>query len=430
MRTARKRRYYYGWNIVGAALLSRFSFVSGNASFLSLYFIPLNAEFGWTRTAVAGVLTVSRVVEGLTSPIIGPAIDRYGARFLMVAGGIVVGVGFLLLMRLNSLWEFYLVRGVFMGVGFALMGFVVTNTAISNWFIKRRGRAIAIVSTGVNFASLFLAPLTVWIIATRGWRNSWLLFALMTWLVVVIPSGLLMRRRPEDMGLRPDGDERESNVGPASHTEATSQKVTVNRDAEPVWTRGEVLRNRSFWLLIAGISTAMLAFQGINISIAPYTLDLGFGNALVATMFIVRSVFTLMVTPAWVVAAERLQVPYVRTLPFFIQMVACILFLFADQQAYLWLGVAVYGAGSAGMMIVQEVLWANYFGRLTLGTVRSTSFPIQVFFSAGGPILINLIFDITGTYRPAYALFIGLFLVGALFIWLARPPVARNYVQV
>ena len=411
-------------------MLSRFSFVSGNASFLSLYFISLNAEFGWTRTAVAGVLTMSRVVEGITAPIIGPAIDRYGARFLMVAGGVVVGLGFLILMRLNSLWEFYLVRGVFMGAGFALTGFVVTNTAISNWFIRRRGRAIAIVSTGVNLASLMLAPLTVWIIATRGWRDSWLLFAVVTWLVVVVPSGLFMRRRPEDMGLLPDGDDPEREVAPKGSTEATPRKAPVNRGPEPVWTRGEVLRNGSFWLLITGISTAMLAFQGINISIAPYTQDLGFGNSVVATMFIVRALFTLLVTPAWGVAADKLHVPYVRVLPFFMQMVACIFFLLADQQAYLWLGVAVYGAGSAGMMIVQEVLWANYFGRLTLGTVRSTSFPIQVLFSAGGPILINLIFDTMGSYKPAYRLFIGLFVIGAVFVWMARPPVARKYVQV
>ena len=422
-----KPRYFYGWKIVGASFLSRFSFASGNASVLGLFFTPLNNEFGWSRTAISVVLSLARLFEGLTSPLLGPIIDRYGPRMPMVIGGILLSLGFVILSLVANLWQFYLVRGVFMAFGFALTGMLVTNTAVSNWFIRRRGRAIATAGMGTNTGMLIIAPVTVGIIAAWGWQAAWLFFAVLAWIVVVIPSAILMRRRPEDIGLLPDGD-----LPPDSETpDNPSRLSTAARAAagEAVWTRREVIRTPAFWLLIIGISSSMLAFQGVNISIAPYAEDLGLGPANVAALLMVRSIATLTVAPGWGILSERVHLSAVRISPFFIQMLASAFLTMADRTAMLWLGVVFYGAGFSGMMIVQEVLWANYYGRLTLGTVRSTSLPLQVLIAGGGPVLINVVFDITGSYRPAYTGFIGLYLLAALLVWLARPPRATRFAQ-
>ena len=422
MKTDRPR-YFYGWKIVGAAFLSRFSFASGNASVLGLFFTPLNSEFGWSRTAISVVLSMARLFEGLTSPLLGPIIDRYGPRAPMVIGGIVLSLGFLSLSLIGNLWQFYLIRGVFMAAGFALTGMLVTNTAVSNWFIRRRGRAIATAGMGTNTGMLIIAPVTVGIIAVWGWQAAWLFFAALAWVVVVIPSAILMRRRPEDIGLQPDGD-----LPPDSKADDPSLRSTTAA-GEAVWTRREVIRTPAFWLLIIGISSSMLAFQGVNISIAPYAEDRGLSPFNVAALLMVRSIATLAVAPGWGILSERVHLPQVRISPFFIQMLASAFLALAGRSVMLWLGVVFYGAGFSGMMIVQEVIWANYYGRLTLGTVRSTSLPLQVLIAGGGPVLINVVFDIAGSYRPAYTAFIGLYLLSALLVWFARPPKAKRFAQ-
>ena len=426
MKTERPR-YFYGWKIVGAAFLSRFSFASGNASVLGLFFTPLSNEFGWSRTAISAVLSLARLFEGLTSPLLGPIIDRYGPRVPMVIGGILLSLGFVSLSLMANLWQFYLIRGVFMAAGFALTGMLVTNTAVSNWFIRRRGRAIATAGMGTNTGMLIIAPVTVGIIAVWGWQTAWLFFAVLAWIVVVIPSAILMRRRPEDIGLIPDGDLPADSEAPDN----PSRPGTTTRSSagEAVWTRREVIRTPAFWLLIIGISSSMLAFQGVNISIAPYAEDLGLGKFNIAALLMVRSVATLAVAPGWGILSERVANPVVRISPFFIQMLASAFLAMADKSATLWLGVVFYGAGFSGMMIVQEVIWANYYGRLTLGTVRSTSLPLQVLIAGGGPVLINVVFDIVGSYRPAYTAFIGLYLLAALLVWFARPPKAKRFAQ-
>ena len=423
MKTDRPR-YFYGWKIVGAAFLSRFSFASGNASVLGLFFTPLNSEFGWSRTAIAAVLSLARLFEGLTSPLLGPIIDRYGPRMPMVIGGILLSLGFVGLSLMANLWQFYLIRGVLMAAGFALTGMLVTNTAVSNWFIRRRGRAIATAGMGTNTGMLIIAPVTVGIIAVWGWQTAWLFFAVLAWIVVVIPSAILMRRRPEDIGLQPDGDLPPDSKAP---NDPSRRGTTVAREA--VWSRREVMRTPAFWLLIIGISSSMLAFQGVNISIAPYAEDLGLGAANIAAVLMVRSLATLAVAPVWGILSERVDSPPIRISPFFIQMLASAFLALADRGIMLWLGVVFYGAGFSGMMIVQEVIWANYYGRLTLGTVRSTSLPLQVLIAGGGPVLINVVFDIVGSYRPAYAAFIGLYLLAALLVWFARPPKAKRFAQ-
>ena len=301
-----KPRYFYGWKIVGAAFLSRFSFASGNASVLGLFFTPLNSEFGWSRTAISVVLSLARLFEGLASPLLGPIIDRYGPRVPMVIGGILLSLGFVILSLVGNLWQFYLVRGVFMAFGFALTGMLVTNTAVSNWFIRRRGRAIATAGMGTNTGMLIIAPVTVGIIALWGWQAAWLFFAVLAWIVVVIPSAILMRRRPEDIGLLPDGDLPADSDTPDN----PSRLSTAARAAagEAIWTRREVIKTPAFWLLIIGISSSMLAFQGVNISIAPYAEDLGFGPANIAALLMARSIATLTVAPGWGILSERVHI--------------------------------------------------------------------------------------------------------------------------
>lgn len=428
----KKPRYFYGWNIVAASFLAHISYAEHTSSLLGLYFNPLNRHFGWSRTAMAGVQTLARLIEGVASPLIGPIIDRHGPRVLMVIGGFIVTLVFLALTQLNNLLQFYLLRGGLLAVGFALAGGLATNTAVSNWFIRRRGRALAIAGMGTQLGNFIMAPLLIWIIATHGWRSSWIVFAILSIAMVVIPSALIMRRRPEDMGLHPDGDTPTMNSGARDAEQGNTPGIAepVLSALEPVWTRRELLKNPSFWLLVLGLSMAGLAFQGINISVAPYVEDLGFGGGFVATALVLRAAVMFSAGPAWGLLSERANHPAIRSMPYIIQGASCVLFLLAKDAGFLWLAIIVNGLGLAGAHLIQEVLWANYFGRLTLGRVRSTALPIVTAFSAAGPVFMNALFDVTGSYVLAFNICIVIFMVSGISMWIAWPPVANRYARV
>lgn len=413
------------------------------SSTLGLFFKPFTAEFGWSRTQIATVQTISRIVEAATAPLIGPLVDRFGGRTLLPVGAIIAGLaligvtmidGTLIEVELiDSLWQFYFVRGFVAAIGFTLMGNLVTSVVINNWFIRQRGRALGISTMGASISNVIMIPVAVYVIEELGWREMFWIFAIVTWVVVLIPSTVLIRRRPEDMGLRPDGDEgdvpveqqtdSDGNTIPAANN-PTRQTQTM---PEPVWTRVEALRSPAFWLIAGCFAISSLAFQGINISLAPYVQDLGYEEALVAAALTTRAVVMAVTLPAVGLVAERVSIGPVRALPFILQTIGCILFLFADKVYFLFPALIVYGMGITSLGVTQEVLWANSFGRLSLGTVRSMGFVITFGFGATGPIVMNFIHDQLGSYRPAFFIFIAFFAVSAILILFLRSPRPPRY---
>ena len=429
--THKKPRYFYGWNIVFAAFMARLAYAEHYSATLGLFFKPFTREFGWSRTAISAVITISRLVESVIAPFVGPLIDRYGPRVMMPIGGIIVGFVMLAVTQMTNVWHLYLLRGVAVAIGYTLMGQLVSNTAISNWFVRKRGRAIAIAAMGSNLGNLVMTPTVIWLIVTYGWRGGFVFFAILTWAVVLLPSAILMRRRPEDMGLRPDG--MESPAADMASPLEGGQESPANVAAptlEPVWTRREVLATSTFWMLAISLSIESLGFQGINISLAPYIQDLGYSATMMAAVVTFRPALMMVSLPVMGFVAESAHRVPNRVMPFVLLGLSSFLFLLAEEPAFLWLAVAVYGVGTTGLMVIQEVLWANYFGRLNLGMVRSTAMLVIFGFGAIGPIFMNVVFDTLGSYRPAYILFIGLFAVSAFLIGACPHPKARHHTTV
>ncbi|MDP2718937.1 MAG: MFS transporter, partial [Dehalococcoidia bacterium] len=149
----KKPRYFYGWNIVAASFLSRLAYAEHHSSMLGQFFKPLQNEFGWSRTALAAVQTIARVTEAVTASIVGPLVDRHGARVLMPIGSIIVGLTMLMITQIDALWQFYLLRGFIAALGFTLVGGLVSDVAVNNWFIRKRGRAIAFGRVGGNISN-------------------------------------------------------------------------------------------------------------------------------------------------------------------------------------------------------------------------------------------------------------------------------------
>ena len=365
------------------------------------------------------------MTEALVAPVVGPLIDRHGPRILMPVGAIIVGLAMLGTTQINAIWQFYLLRGIVVALGFTLMGSLVTDVAINNWFIQKRGRAIAIVRLGSNLSNIIFVPLTVFVIAASGWQTMFVIFAVVTWFTVLLPSIIFMRRRPEDMGLHPDGTDPGVIRDGGKQDEYPVDGMTQAR--EPIWNRREVLATRSFWLLAVSFGITSMAFQGINISLAPYIQDLGYKEATLVAVMTVRAIIMATTLPFMGLLIEHSDKGMIRIMPFAIQGTAAVLFLLAGQPTFLWLAVVVYGVGMSGIAVIQGVIWANYFGRFSLGLVRSLAYLVAMGSGAIGPLAMNAAFDILGSYRPAFMTIAGLFAVAALLMGTVRPPTAHRY---
>ena len=172
----------------------------------------------------------------------------------------------------------------------------------------------------------------------------------------------------------------------------------------------------TFWLLSLCFAVNSMAFQGINLSLAPYIQDLGYGEAMLAAVMTFRPIITAVSLPFMGFLSERAHRVIVRVIPFVLQGIAVCFLLSAEESEFLWFAVALYGLGHSGVVVIEGVIWANYFGRLSLGRVRSLAFLATFVSGAIGPIAMNAVFDVIGSYRPAFVVVMGLYAIVAFFM--------------
>ena len=269
-----KKRFFYGYRILLVTFLCLFFWAGLVQYSFSLYVLPLSEEFGWGRTAIMLAATLVAGLAGLCSPLVGRLLAAYGAKTVIAAGSIIMGIGFSLLALTQNLWQFYALFS-FIGIGGAAMGVVSTSAVISNWFEKRRGWAIGILGMGIGAGGIFMPFLTgALLIPSFGWRISFLISGIVIALFITPLSLLIIKSRPEEIGLYPDGREPMEREG---------QTVPTTKTAEKSFTLRFALRTSSFWLMAVAFSlftlTNMITFQ----SHAPYLQDHNFATAIVAT---------------------------------------------------------------------------------------------------------------------------------------------------
>ncbi len=411
-----QQKPFYGWYIVGLALVAQFMMAAD--SFTATVFLkPVVAELGWTRTMFSAAQSLGTLFLGFLALFIGGIIDRRGGRGMMVLGGGLLGLGFVALSQLQSLWQLYIIRSLIITVGLLLMGHLVVNVAVSNWFIRHRGRAIAIGGLGGPLGGMALVPLAQAIVDGAGWRTAWVVLGIMAWVLVVPASFLFMRRRPEDVGLRPDGDGLGSQPGDSPPSLALPSEVT--------WTRRQAMATPTLWLLAVGFGIASFGISTLMLHFLPFLTDSGYPPMVAATMRSLGMIPNVVAKPLWGLLVERVAARWVAMAAFLLNATAVVLFLSSREPAFIWAGLAFWGLGTAGMLPAQEVVWANYYGRLTLGTVRSIGMPFVTIASAAGPLVGGLLFDATGSYLLPFAGIALGFVVAAGFILLAKPPQQR-----
>lgn len=415
------RKFFYGWYIVAAGFFTNVASAFALASTLSIFLKPLTADLDVSR----GVFSLLRSGEGLigagVAPLVGQLVDRYGGRWLLATGAIIVGVGYLLLGHVDSFTQFVAVRLTFVTLGDALMGSMVVNIIIAQWFLRQRGRALALSSMGIGFAKVCMPIVAASFIVWLGWRETWMVFGLVAVALGVGPALIIIRRSPEEMGLLPDGI-REP-VAPGESTVKPKRPASDQiADQNLVWTRGEAMRTPTFWLLVVTFGIASMGVSGLNLHVYPYVTDLGHPPVIAATVMSVIASMQLASPLPWGLLAERMDVRVAAMLRFVIQAIGLGLAISTTNLFCLYAGFFLYGIGLGGNMVLPEILWANYFGRRSLGTVRGLGILISQALAAVGPPFFGFLFDLTHGYGLSFAIFGCALISSACLSLMLRPP--------
>ncbi len=406
-----KPKIFHGWILVAVTLIVG-AFNTGAGTWaVSLFVLPMTQDLGWSRSAFYGALTVRSVVSALIAPVIGPMQDAPGgARRLMLLTAIGIGCSLAALKWVDSLPMFYLLYG---GAGtlFAVGGGEMLLTAVlPKWFIRRRAKALAIASSGAGAGPLIFPLWVSAVIEGFGWRDGWLALGI-AGIAIMLPLSFLVHTRPEDIGQLPDGE-----PAPAAGSAA------ARRAAERSFTRSEVMREPSFWLLTVSGALFGLGLVGLQANWLVYFQDIGFtaqSAALSATAFGLGSFSARFL---WGTLATRWSPRRLMAIATSLTA-ATVFFMFPVNSIPTMLLVSLAnGLALGGNLVMRPLIVANYFGRNHLGAINGVMRPFMVVATATGPVWVAGLYDLTNSWHVAFGFVIVIWVASALTVAVAGPP--------
>ncbi len=413
------KRVFYGWAIVIATFVVSFGQVPVFGPVLGVFILPIQEELGWSRATISLAFTIGSMTGSVTTFIIGTLLDRYGARIIVVSAGIVITVAMLGLAMMDQPWQFWTFFGL--GRGAALAGIQVgTSVAIANWFVRMRGRALAIKGVGLRVGQATFPLIIFAIMAGSSWRHAYLWLAGLTFVCIVVPAALYLRRRPEDMGLYPDGMAPDA-IPPEGSSNASRPLQGRQQGYEESWTVAEARKTRALWLLVLFYLLAPFALGSMNLHMVANFQDKGIPDGLAVSVLSIFAAVSSVTALPWGFLLERVHVRYVSMLMCAFQGIACVIIIFAKTFPMAVVFGVVFGIGQAGWTIIQNILLSDYFGRRHAGAIRGFTSPFRLL-GPFGPVFTGYIRDISGSYTLAFKSITGVFIIMFLILILAVPP--------
>ncbi|HXC26834.1 MAG TPA: MFS transporter [Stellaceae bacterium] len=410
---AARTPFFYGWVVLGCLCCAGFARQGPAVSTLSVFVEPLTRDFGWSRTALSGAVSLGGILAAIISPRVGVFLDRAGSRLVLCYAVLTTGVALLALSLTTSLATFY-VFFCFARMNWASPFELGIYGAVNNWFVARRQFATS-VATLAQMAGLVTMPILAELAMLRwSWRAGWLAIGAVTLVVGFLPTWLLLVRRPEDVGLHPDG-QRHNPVAPG-------QAVATAPEAH--FSRRQAVRLPAFWLLL-GYTVLVYPIQaGISLHMAPHLIEHGIAPAIVATIVSTYSLMSAAATVSCGFLPRRLPVRYPMAASGILLTLSPLLMEAIASPAEAYLAAALFGFGVGGILTLLPIAWADYFGRASFGAIRGVALSAQVIAQAVGPMVSGALRDCTGDYRlslTVFAVFGALSVVAALG---ARRPAA------
>ena len=427
MQESRPKIFYGWWIVLAAFLLLTFSSMTG-AYGLSLFYKRLTDYFGWGRTALAGAISLSRLEAGFLGGIEGFLVDRFGPRIMILMGVILTGIGMVLLSRINTLLAFYVIFILMVTAGRSLSSMIAIDTTVANWFIRRRGSAFGLLRSAVAVGAAGVI-VVAWFIDMYGWRMAFVATGIGT-ILVGVPTALVMRHRPEQYGMMPDGDttppERVRNLDIRGGSEDATDvaKAQPEPEAEPDIGMGvmEALLTRPFWALSLGFAIRLLVTGAATLHAIPLVEDLGFSRATAAAVLGSMGMVSIIGRLGGGLLNDTFGTKIIAVGSVCTLAVSCIVIAYAQDLWHIFLFVALYAPSYGCSAATMPAIKGDYFGRRSYGTIMGLSGMVQMAGSMMGPVYAAYVFDVTGSYRIAFLSFAALLIISAALFASLKPP--------
>jgi MFS family permease len=415
----RQARFFYGWVIVAVmAATGALSMALGTLNF-GLFVKPMGDDLGIGRAIFGWAQSVRQFASAATAPLVGGLIDRFGVRLLLAAAAVFTGGALVGLAFVADAWQLLALFAIMGVVGMSGPGALVTTVPVTKWFIRQRGKALAFMSLGVPIGGLIFVPLTQILIDAVGWRAAWVWLGLLGAGLIVPLALIFVRRQPEDMGLLPDGERPAESA--ATTREGRGQAARAAHD-ERSWTRPEALRSATFWRLTVVFSVVMLATNSVGVHRIPDFMDRGLDPRLISYATALDAAAAGLSTFAMGLLTRWVAPRFIGAGGFLLLALASALTIVATDHPVMFASMIIFGVGIGVLMLMQSLLWADYFGRQHLGAIRGAVMPITLIFGGAGAPIAGYVRDLTGSYTPIWLTAIALMALGGAVLAMTPPP--------
>jgi MFS family permease len=410
----RERTLYYGWVLVAALGVTTIVSYGTTQYLFGVLVVPLDATFHWGRASISGAYALGFLLAGLLGVPISSLVDRRGARLLMSVGSALGGLSLFGLAQMDTLWQFYLLWSGGLGLAMALTLYPVTFTVVANWFVHKRGQALAVLTLLGGLSSPICIPLAGVLVAHVGWRATLVVLGVGQ-LVIALPlHAFLLRRHPEDLGFSPDGEPALPVQAPAPLSGATLQEAL----ASPV-----------FWMLTASLALVMLGSTVVFVHQIAFLISRGTNALLAATLSGMLGLASLPGRYVFNMLSSRISAQKLLTLSVGAQALGILVLVQASALVWLILYVVIYGSAYGAFSPLRASVMADHFGRRAYGAITAVQGAPVAACAALGPLAVGWLYDVLHHYEPAFWLCVAAFLLAAIGIAFVPRPKERSGMQ-
>jgi len=381
------KRLHYGWvmTIVSSLVLATNALIFYS---FGLFLIPITTEFNWERGALSAALSINMVTAGFIGILAGRLSDRYGPRFLVTAGGIFTGAGFILLSQISSLWQAFLVWGLLLAIG-GSESFIPIMSTIPRWFSERRGIAVGLTVTGFGLGGIIAPILAQWLISSYGWRQAYMALGILM-AIIIIPLAQFMKHSPQRMGLKPYGE-----------METVADESTAVSLMKGLSLR-QTLKTGRFWIFGLVQLCFLFCIQVVMAHIAPHAVDIGISVSVAASIISIFAATSLIGRNLVGFISDKMGAGLALT-AFLVIVTASLIWLFFSQDTWMfYLFAVIYGIAYGGVVPLQTLVTGELFGLKSLGIILAILMLFSTLGGALGAPLAGYIFDTTASYRLAF----------------------------
>ena len=412
---------YYGWVLLAVAMIAGPFSTGAGVWGASVMARPMTSALGWSRASYFGALTVRSLVAGGLAPIIGPMQDtRNGPRRLMLLSAVLLGGSLMATRWVEHHWQFYLLFGLLGGIAQVSGINALTRVILPKWFVRKRGRVMGLAAMGPGFGPM-LFPISIQaLIELFDWRDAWFALGLAA-IIILVPVSFMVRTRPEDMGLLPDGDK--PGEPPPARPELTSRPAPPRASTVPDGlTVRESVRTIAFWLIIGSFMLVGLGMGGFHANLVTYFQDIGLAASVAALSGTAFAVASVALRPVWGLLAERFMVRYLIGPQLILSAGTVLLILNVGGQTSMLIATALHGLTIGAFITLQNLMVADYFGRSHLGAISGIMRPFMTGAGSVSPLLIAFLFDLQDSYTMAFLIIASAWTVAGCLMLLAAPP--------